>query len=96
MSEKACWVEYSGSKIWLLVFALLYFPLAIFLILLKGKLHVHQGSYYFDYTGSVFWLGFWLLVFFPIGLLLVLINGISFKQFNGQTHRSVSSETIEF
>lgn len=69
-------MEYTGNLIILILCLLIFFPLA--LILLLKNLRVLKDDKYqsLAYRGSYGWLIFWTIVFFPIAIILLLINGV--------------------
>lgn len=71
-------LRYSGSKIWLIFWTIIFFPVALTLVAVQGRFESSDRSVYLKYDGSVFWLGFWALIFFPIALLLLALNGVTF------------------
>ncbi len=77
MTKKKIKVEFKGSKFWVIFWTLLFFPIAMILLLTQGQFSTESKTYSFSYEGSVFWLGFWTIFFFPIAFLLLFLNGFS-------------------
>lgn len=77
MSEKRFKLHYRGSLFWLIFWIIVFFPVAIMLLLTASTFHLNEKTYNLQYDGSRFWLCFWVLVFFPIAFLLLFINGFS-------------------
>ena len=73
-------LKYFYSYAVLIFFALVFFPIALMLLLTGSSFESHESSYAVRYRGSRFWLGFWTLVFFPIAFLLLFLNGIYIEQ----------------
>lgn len=71
-------LHYNGSKVWPIIWAIVYFPIALCLLFVNGRLETNEERYYAKYDGSTFWLAFWTLFFFPVALLLLVLNGVSF------------------
>ena len=71
-------LRYSGSRGWLIFWTIVFFPVALMLLLLRGGFEGSGGSHYVKYDGSVFWIGFWAIVFFPVAVLLLALNGLTF------------------
>jgi hypothetical protein len=69
-------LQYTGNIIILILCFLLFFPLA--LILLLKNMQVLKGKTYlaFSYRGSYGWLIFWTIVFFPIAIILLFAKGV--------------------
>lgn len=75
MDDSEYKIRYQGSIVWLVVWALLFFPIAIMLFLTGTCFQSKGRTYRLRYEGSRFWLGFWVLVFFPIALILLFCKG---------------------
>lgn len=69
-------VRYEGSWVWLIIWAICFFPIALVLLLTKWSAEGGGKRTMCEYNGSRFWLGFWTLVFFPITIILLITNGI--------------------
>lgn len=68
-------IRYRYPIVWLIVFALLFFPIAIELFCTGVTFETDKATYSVVYYGSRFWLGFWTLVFFPVAIILFIVNG---------------------
>lgn len=75
MEEKAFKVNYQGSIGWLIFWLIVFFPIALTLLLTSSTFRINQTEYTTQYEGSRFWLCFWVLVFFPVAFLLLFLNG---------------------
>ncbi|MFH1016580.1 MAG: hypothetical protein V1798_00180 [Pseudomonadota bacterium] len=71
-------LQYSGSKFWLIFWAIFLFPVAFVLLAMRGRFESPDRTVHVEYPGSVFWLAFWALVFFPVAVVLLVLNGITF------------------
>ncbi len=71
-------LRYTGSVVWLVIWAIVFFPIALVLLAVRGKFEGPEGTAYMKYDGSVFWLGFWTLFCFPVAIILVAVNGLTF------------------
>ncbi len=77
MQEGSFKLTYRGSFFWLIFWIIVFFPIAIVMLLTSSSFRVNQTIYEIHYDGSKFWLGFWMLVFFPIAFVLLFVNGVS-------------------
>ncbi len=77
MSESKIKINYRYSIFWLIFWTILFFPIALMLLMTGSSFVLNNKTWIIRYEGSRFWLCFWLLVFFPISFLLLFINGIS-------------------
>lgn len=77
MSERRFKVHYDGSALWIILWVILFFPIALTLFLTAAVFEVSGTRYQMRYDGSRFWLCFWVLFFFPIAFVLLFINGLS-------------------
>lgn len=77
MQEKSFKLTYRGSLFWLIFWLIVFFPIAIVLLLTASSFRVNRTVYNIQYDGSRFWLGFWTLFFFPIAFILLFVNGLS-------------------
>jgi hypothetical protein len=77
MAEKKIKLDYSGSKGWLIFWVVVFFPVALVLLLTGGSFENEGHKYFIRYEGSKNWLCFWAVVFFPIVFLLLLLNGVA-------------------
>jgi hypothetical protein len=77
MTERKIRIEYDGSKGWLLFWGIVFFPVALVLLVTSGKFTLDQHVYYVRYDGSRFWLGFWVIFLFPVAFALLLLNGLT-------------------
>ena len=68
--------QYTGNIVILILCFLLFFPVA--LVLMLKNLRMLRGKKYAacSYRGSYGWLIFWTIFFFPIAIILLIINGI--------------------
>jgi len=73
-------VKYGGSYFWLVFWVLLFFPVAIALLVTRINVVCKDTLYVTSYDGSRFWLCFWTLLFFPIAIILVITNGLSVRE----------------
>ncbi len=73
-------LKYNYSIVILIIFAIVFFPIALMLLLTGCTFESSDVSYIVRYFGSRFWLGFWTLVFFPIAFVLLFINGFSIEK----------------
>ena len=72
-------LHYHGSLFWLIFWIIVFFPIALVLLLTDFSFDVNDKRYTVYYAGSRFWLGFWILVFFPIAFALLFVNGITMR-----------------
>lgn len=79
MNKSKLSFQYSGSKFWVIFWAIVFFPIALVLLATGATFHGGGKSYRILYAGSRFWLGFWTLACFPIAFILMLVNGISLE-----------------
>lgn len=81
--QKSYPFQYTGNIAILIICAILFFPVA--LILLLKNLRVQRGNTYsfLSYRGSYGWLIFWTIFFFPIAIILLLINGMDLVEREG-------------
>lgn len=77
MSESSFKLHYKGSLVLLIFWIIVFFPIALVLLLTACSFELNRTTYTLQYNGSRFWLAFWVLVFFPIAFLLLFINGYS-------------------
>lgn len=77
MSENRFKLHYRGSVGWLIFWFIVFFPIALVLLLTASSFEHNNDIYNLDYKGSRPWLCFWILVFFPIAFLLLFLNGFS-------------------
>lgn len=68
-------LHYRGSIFWLIVWGILFFPIALVLLFTSSSFELNDSTYNFQYEGSRFWLCFWVLAFFPIAFVLLFVNG---------------------
>jgi len=73
-------LKYSHSKFWLIFWFIIFFPIAI--VLLMSHLKIISGGHTLsmEYDGSRFWLFFWAIVFFPLVFVLFFLNGSFVKK----------------
>jgi hypothetical protein len=72
-------LHYEGSKFWLIFWMIVFFPVALVLLLISGRFAKDGKMYSISYGGSRFWICFWTLLFFPVGILLLFLNGFTLK-----------------
>lgn len=72
-------VHYKGSFFWLIFWFIVFFPIALTLLLTGSTFELYDTKYVAQYDGSRFWLCFWILVFFPVAFLLLFLNGFSVR-----------------
>lgn len=77
MAKQKVRFSYSGSRVWLIFWLIVWFPVALVLLVCDLGLELRGTTYRIEYDGSRFWLAFWSLAFFPIALLLGALNGFS-------------------
>ena len=77
MSNTNFKLNYKGSFGWLIFWLVIFFPIAIVLLLTASSFKVNNKIYNLTYGGSRGWLCFWFVVFFPIAIVLLFINGFS-------------------
>jgi len=70
-------LDYPYSYFWLIFWVIVFFPVAL-VLLLTGAAFTSEGKRYaIKYGGSRGWLAFWTLVCFPVTFILLLLNGFS-------------------
>ena len=69
--------KYRGSIFWLIFFLILFFPIAIILLIRNLARIKNDTTYYVEYSGSWKWVFFWGVLFFPIAFILLFFNGLS-------------------
>ncbi|MBA3720933.1 MAG: hypothetical protein H0W88_00860 [Parachlamydiaceae bacterium] len=82
MSTSNMKLHYRGSLLWVIFWIIVFFPIALVLLLTDSSFYLNGATYNFHYDGSRFWLCFWVLVFFPVAFLLLFINGYSVDVIN--------------
>jgi hypothetical protein len=75
MAKNRVRLAYAGSKGWLIFWALVFFPIAMVLMLTAAEFELDQKTYGIRYDGSRGWLAFWTVAFYPVALILFLLNG---------------------
>lgn len=73
-------LHYRGSIFWLIFWIIIFFPIALVLLLTNSGVAYKGLMHSIIYNGSQFWLGFWVLVFFPIAFVLLFVNGLTIKE----------------
>ena len=76
-SEKVLKLQYDGSVGWLIFWVIIFFPVALVLMMTAGKFTSEGKTHFIRYSGSRGWLAFWMVVCFPVAFLLMFLNGIS-------------------
>ena len=79
MAKRSFKLEYHGSLFWLIFWVIVFFPVALVLLLTGFTLDLNDKKYTVQYGGSRFWLGFWVIFFFPIAFLLLFLKGLSLR-----------------
>ncbi|MDZ4677935.1 MAG: hypothetical protein SGI74_10565 [Oligoflexia bacterium] len=77
MAEKKIKLDYSGSKGWLIFWVIVFFPVALVLLVTGARFDLEGHTYFIRYEGSKNWLCFWTIAFFPIVFMLLLLNGVT-------------------
>jgi hypothetical protein len=77
MSTTNARVTYSGSVFWLIFWAVIFFPVALTLLITGGEFSLDGATYSIRYSGSRGWLCFWEILFFPVALILLALNGFT-------------------
>ena len=77
MPEKKFKIQYAHSKGWLLFWVIVFFPVALVMLLTGAKFDLDGRKYFVTYEGSRMWLCFWVLACFPVAFILILLNGIA-------------------
>jgi len=70
-------LHYHGFLFLFIFWVIVFFPIALVLLVTSSTFKVNQTTYKLEYAGSKYWLCFWILVFFPIAFLLLFLNGFS-------------------
>lgn len=68
-------LSYKGGIFWLIVFAIIWPPLGVFLFVKNSRFIKNNSVFYIQYRGSWFWVLFWAIFFFPIAIILMAIRG---------------------
>ncbi len=68
-------LSYIGSIFWLIVFAIFWPPLGVFLFVKNGRFVKNNSSFCLSYRGSWFWVIFWAILFFPVAIVLMALRG---------------------
>ena len=72
-------LHYRGSIFWLIFWIIVFFPVAIALLVTRAAIEWKGKTYFIDYEGSMFWFFFWSIFFFPVAIVLLIVNGLSFN-----------------
>ena len=75
MSKERFQLKYDRSKFWLILWLVVFFPIAIVLALSHLKIVSGSRTYQMEYDGARLWLYFWALIFCPVLILLFVLNG---------------------
>ena len=75
MKKSNVQLHYGGSKFWLIFWVILFFPVAMILLLTSFQFEMGEKSYLIAYQGSRFWAAFWTVFCFPIAFILMFLNG---------------------
>lgn len=70
-------LHYRGSILWLIFWIILFFPVALVLLLTGCSFRYNDTTYDLRYDGSRFWLCFWVIAFFPVAFVLLFVNGFT-------------------
>ena len=74
--KKSYPLQYTGNIIIFILCLLIFFPIAL-ILLLKNLRVLKENKYQsLAYRGSYGWLIFWTIFFFPIAIILLLVNGV--------------------
>lgn len=68
--------QYRGNLFWLIFFLILFFPIAIVLIIKNAGIIKNKKYLALSYRGRYGWLIFWSIFFFPIAIILVILKGV--------------------
>jgi hypothetical protein len=79
MNETRVKLHYGGSLFWLIFWAVVFFPVALVLLLTSAQFDLNDCRYIFKYDGSRGWLAFWVVVCFPLAFVLLFYNGFTFR-----------------
>lgn len=74
--------EYTGNIFLLILFIIIFFPVALVLAFKNVRVLRDKKYQGFVYRGSYGWLIFWMIVFFPIALILLLIRGVDLVEWD--------------
>jgi len=74
--KKSYPMVYTGNIIILILCLIIFFPIALILLLKNLKVLRENKYQSLSYRGSYGWLIFWTIIFFPIAIILLLINGM--------------------
>lgn len=88
-------IHYNGSLPWLIFWIIIFFPIALVLLLTAISFEMGDKTYSINYDGSRFWLGFWVLVFFPVAFVLLFLNGYTVVEKAKEPEVVVKKETVD-
>ena len=71
--------NYEGSLGIIILWSILFFPVALILLLTWFSFDFEQKRLTLRYHGSRGWLCFWWVVLFPVAIFLLLTNGFEVK-----------------
>lgn len=74
--QKSYPMVYKGNIIILVLCFIVFFPVALILLIKNLKILREDQYQSLYYRGSYGWLIFWTIVLFPIAIILLLINGM--------------------
>lgn len=77
MESSSFKLHYRGSIFWLIFWIIIFFPIALVLLLTACSFKLNDTTYDLQYDGSRFWLCFWVVAFFPVAFVLLFINGFT-------------------
>lgn len=75
-------LEYTGNIIILILCLVIFFPIALILVLKNLRVLREKKYQSLSYRGSYGWLIFWTIIFFPIAIILLLINGVDLVEWD--------------
>jgi hypothetical protein len=70
-------IQYRYSIAWLILWFIVFFPVALGLLITGSTIVRSDSKHILRYDGSRFWFCFWILFFFPVAIVLFIINGYS-------------------
>lgn len=74
-------LKYNGNLIFLFLAFVLFFPIAILIMLKNGQyISSEKKTYHFAYSGSWSWLIFFTIFIFPLAIFLLATKGKFIKE----------------
>jgi hypothetical protein len=95
MTQSKVKIHYRYSIIWPIFWGILFFPIALALLMTGSSFVLNENTYIFEYGGSRFWLCFWLLAFFPIAFFLLFINGMSVTTLTENENKEIVIDEVD-